>query len=369
MSEPAVELRDVTKVFTSTRGDLAEEVYAVQEMNLEIAQGEFFTLLGPSGCGKTTTLRLIAGFERPTKGEIFIHGQPMSKVPPNLRPVNTVFQNYALFPHLNVARNVGFGLEVRRVSRPERERRIHEALDMVQLAEMSNRRPSQLSGGQQQRIALARALVNQPAVLLLDEPLGALDLKLRKAMQIELKQLQAQVGITFIYVTHDQEEALTMSNRIAVMNKGRVLQVGDPVTLYEKPASHFVADFIGESNFFRGVVEAVSGQLVEVQVSGTRVRATAGALPPSSGQEALFAVRPEKVRLIISEESIDGALRGVIQEVIYIGTDTRYIVNVEAQSPVAVRVQNGCGIAPQEYRRGDVVQLSWLPEDAHLLAD
>src|SRR5262245_47804000 len=206
-------------------------------MNLTIRAGEFFTLLGPSGCGKTTTLRLIAGFELPTSGEVLIMGQPMSHVPPYRRPVNTVFQSYALFPHLTILQNVAFGLAVKRVPRAERERRAMEALELVRLPAVGDRKPSQLSGGQQQRVALARALVNRPAVLLLDEPLGALDLKLRKAMQIELKHLQTQVGITFIYVTHDQEEALTMSDRIAVMSQGRVLQVGDPVTIYEQPAS------------------------------------------------------------------------------------------------------------------------------------
>lgn len=369
MSEAAVALHNVTKIFTSLRGKVTEEVYAVREMNLEIAQGEFFTLLGPSGCGKTTTLRLLAGFEQPTRGEIFIQGKPMSKVPPNQRPVNTVFQNYALFPHLSVARNVAFGLEVRGVPAAEREQRVRSALEMVRLAEMRDRRPSQLSGGQQQRVALARALVNQPAVLLLDEPLGALDLKLRKAMQIELKQLQARLGITFVYVTHDQEEALTMSDRIAVMDKGKVLQVGDPVTLYEQPANRFVADFIGESNFLRGTVEAVEGCLVTMWVSGVKMHVQASRFIPPLGSEAVFVIRPEKMRMECSEAPLPGALRGEVQEVIYIGTDTRYLVQVEGQNPLVVRVQNGCGVPPQEYGKGDRVQLFWLPEDTHLLAD
>lgn len=250
MTDFAVELRNVSKVFSS-RGAKVEDVYAVKEMNLSIPRGKFFTLLGPSGCGKTTTLRLIAGFELPTSGEVFIQGKPMSKIPPNLRPVNIVFQNYALFPHMNVTKNVAFGLEIKRVPRAERERLVQESLELVKLADMGGRKPSQLSGGQQQRVALARALVNRPAVLLLDEPLGALDLKLRKAMQIELKHIQERVGITFVYVTHDQEEALTMSDFIAVMKDGLIQQLGDPVTLYKKPANKFVADFIGESNFVR----------------------------------------------------------------------------------------------------------------------
>jgi len=369
MSVSAVELRNVTKVFSSARGDLAEEVYAVREMNLTIPQGEFFTLLGPSGCGKTTTLRLIAGFERPTTGEVFIQGKPVSKVPPNLRPVNTVFQNYALFPHLSVARNVGFGLEVQGVPRPEREQRVREALEMVQLGEMGNRKPSQLSGGQQQRIALARALVNRPSVLLLDEPLGALDLKLRKAMQIELKQLQARVGITFIYVTHDQEEALTMSDRIAVMSKGLVLQIGDPITLYAQPVNHFVADFIGESNFIRGAVEAQSEQQVHIRIGETKVSAAMGDFAPLHGQEVIFSIRPEKLRLAPVDTSLPGSLDGTIQEVIYIGTDTRYIITLASDQSVTARVQNGCGVVPDEYKKGDAVKIYWLPEDAHLLAD
>lgn len=369
MSESAVELRNVTKVFSSARGDLTEEVYAVRQMNLTIAQGEFFTLLGPSGCGKTTTLRLIAGFERPTEGEVFIQGKPVSKAPPNLRPVNTVFQNYALFPHLTVARNVGFGLEVQGVPRPEREQRVREALEMVQLGEMGNRKPSQLSGGQQQRIALARALVNRPAVLLLDEPLGALDLKLRKAMQIELKQLQAKVGITFIYVTHDQEEALTMSDRIAVMNRGLILQIGDPITLYARPANHFVADFIGESNIVHGAVESHSPQQVHIRVGETQVAAASGDFTPALGQPVIFSIRPEKMRLAPAADAIPGALVGSIQEVIYIGTDTRYIITLASGQLLTARVQNGCGVIPDEYKKGDAVYVYWLPEDAHLLAD
>ncbi len=250
-SIPAVELETVTKRY----GD----VVAVDSVTLNIAEGEFFSLLGPSGCGKTTTLRLIAGFEMPTSGSVRIRGREMGTTPPFKRPVNTVFQSYALFPHMTVTQNIAFGLEMSKVPRDEIKRRVAEALEMVRLPEMAGRRPRQLSGGQRQRIALARALVNRPQVLLLDEPLGALDLKLRKAMQLELKALQEQVGITFIYVTHDQEEALTMSDRIAVINQGRVYQVGSPLEIYEQPASRFVADFIGETNFLEGRVETVTG--------------------------------------------------------------------------------------------------------------
>ena len=255
----AVELTGVTKQF----GDFV----AVREIDLQIRDGEFFSLLGPSGCGKTTTLRMIAGFEQPTVGEVYIHGQPVAGIPPYRRPVNTVFQSYALFPHMTVAQNVAFGLEMKKVAKPEIERRVAEALELVQLRQMETRRPRQLSGGQQQRVALARALVNRPEVLLLDEPLGALDLKLRKAMQLELKQIQSEVGITFVYVTHDQEEALTMSDRIAVMDVGIVQQVGAPRDIYEHPNNRFVADFIGETNFLTGDVAEV-GEPVKVDLGG-----------------------------------------------------------------------------------------------------
>ena len=369
MIEPSVELRNVTKIFSSARGAEIEDVYAVKEMNLTIAQGEFFTLLGPSGCGKTTTLRLIAGFERPTSGEVYIQGKPVSKVPPNLRPVNTVFQNYALFPHLTVGRNVGFGLEVKGVPQAERLSLVQEALELVQLGEMGNRKPSQLSGGQQQRVALARALVNKPSVLLLDEPLGALDLKLRKAMQIELKQLQAQVGITFIYVTHDQEEALTMSDRIAVMNKGVILQLGDPVTLYERPANRFVADFIGESNFLSGkCLESEAGQ-TRLQIGETQVIVRTGQQPLTPGQEVLFTIRPEKVTLAVPGQAPGGSLTGVVQEVIYIGTDTRYLLQIASGQLLIVRLQNGCNVELNEFKKGDQTQVFWRPEDAHILTD
>jgi spermidine/putrescine transport system ATP-binding protein len=242
-----VELQGVRKSF--------REVVAVDGVSLRIERGEFFSLLGPSGCGKTTTLRMIAGFEHPTEGEVLIQGRAMGETPPFARNVNTVFQHYALFPHMTVAENVGFGLKMKGRKRSEIETRMSEALELVRLSGYEQRRPRQLSGGQQQRVALARALINHPAVLLLDEPLGALDLKLRKEMQTELKRLQKSVGITFIYVTHDQEEALTMSDRIAVMNGGQVEQVGLPEEIYERPQSRFVADFIGETNFIEGLVE------------------------------------------------------------------------------------------------------------------
>ena len=362
--EFAVELRRVTKIFRDRLG-AGRAVTAVHEVNLGIRPGEFFTLLGPSGCGKTTTLRMIAGFEVVTSGELLIQGQPMTSAPPNQRPVNTVFQNYALCPHLTVVENVAFGLVVKRVPRAERERRAEEALEMVRLPGLGNRRPSQLSGGQQQRVALARALINRPAVLLLDEPLGALDLKLRKEMQIELKRLQRQVGLTFIYVTHDQEEALTMSDRIAVMNQGRVLQVGDPVTIYEHPATQFVADFIGETNFLSGTVTAAADGRVRLTVAGEAVSVAAGDQRLAAGQAITVALRPEKVSLA----PVEGAnvLSGVIHEVVYIGTDTRYVVQLASGEAVVARIQNVGGQGAGQHRVGDAVSVCWKSEDVRVL--
>ncbi len=272
---PSVQIDQVYKDYGSTR--------AVDGISLVVEEGEFLTLLGPSGCGKTTTLRMIGGFEYPTAGQIAINGEVMGNRPPYRRPVNTVFQNYALFPHMTVGQNVGYGLEMAGVPKKERLRRVGEALELVRLPQVDSRKPSQLSGGQQQRIALARALVNRPQVLLLDEPLGALDLKLRKAMQLELKSLNREVGITFIYVTHDQDEALTMSDRIAVMSAGKILQLGVPREIYEHPRNRFVADFIGETNMLRGALESVDGQFATVGIAGVgRIRATSAAIDATS---------------------------------------------------------------------------------------
>jgi spermidine/putrescine transport system ATP-binding protein len=346
---------------------------------------------------------MIAGFEQPTMGEVYIHGQPVAGIPPHRRPVNTVFQSYALFPHMTVAQNVAFGLEMKKVTRPEIERRVAEALELVQLRQMENRRPRQLSGGQQQRVALARALVNRPEVLLLDEPLGALDLKLRKAMQLELKQIQGEVGITFVYVTHDQEEALTMSDRIAVMDAGLVQQVGDPRDIYEHPNNRFVADFIGETNFVTGRV-AELGDMVTVDLGDLPVRGSADGRSLSLGQAITLAIRPEKINLYPQGEVdvtkagldmdeamhlFDGQLPdkkvdmraylaadqgnvvvdGRISEAIYIGTDTRYRVNLSNDASLFVRVQNFGSRYDTTFDVGNDVYVHWDAENAQVLTE
>ncbi len=370
MTDFAVELHKISKIYNSgKKGSTSEEVNAVRNMDLAIPPGKFFTLLGPSGCGKTTTLRLIAGFEIPTSGDVFIQGKPMTNIPPNKRPVNTVFQNYALFPHMSVLRNVAFGLAIRRMPREEQDRLAKEALALVQLSEMSNRSPAQLSGGQQQRVALARALVNKPAVLLLDEPLGALDLKLRKAMQIELKHIQEQVGITFVYVTHDQEEALTMSDFIAVMNKGIIQQLGDPHTLYTKPVNRFVADFIGESNFIRANVQSMENDSVLASVGNEIISATKNQenLKPADG--VMVTIRPEKITLSAPESAPAHSLSCKIANVVYIGTDMRYQLTLMDGQEVFVRVQNSSGSSSRSFLRGDEVNIYWASEDARILSE
>jgi len=367
MSTWAVELLNVAKLFPGREGEGGTS--AVRGVNLNIRAGEFFTLLGPSGCGKTTTLRMIAGFEQPTSGEIRIMGQSMQHVPPYRRPVNLVFQDYALFPHMTVAQNVGFALQIRGVPRRERERRVEQTLELVRLPEVGGRKPGQLSGGQQQRVALARALINRPAVLLLDEPLGALDLKLRKAMQLELKQLQSQVGCTFLYVTHDQEEALIMSDRVAVMNQGEVLQVADPSTIYERPASRFVADFIGETNFLPGEVVGIQDGTVTLLALGHKMKAQWVDGQASRGERVILAVRPEKIKLSPNGTLRAGYLPGEALEVSYLGTDTLYQVVLQSGEQVVVRVQNAGGRGIPHFRRGDHVQLHWDSRDALALPD
>jgi spermidine/putrescine transport system ATP-binding protein len=336
MPEFAVELRNVSKRFPGPSGEI---VSAVNNVTMQIKDGEFFSMLGPSGCGKTTSLRMIAGFELPTDGEVFIHDKPMGRTPPYRRPVNTVFQNYALFPHMTIGQNVGFGLEMKGVAKAERERRVGEALEMVRLNGYERRVARQLSGGQQQRIALARALVNRPEVLLLDEPLGALDLKLRKAMQLELKELQREVGITFIYVTHDQEEALTMSDRIAVMSGGQVLQLGRAHEIYERPNCKFVADFIGESNFLEGSVQSQDGRVITVALPDGLIAYAESDVALSPGTRVFVTVRPEKIGLR-PYPSANNIYDGRVEHVVYIGTDTHYDIVLSNTQRLRVREQN-----------------------------
>jgi spermidine/putrescine transport system ATP-binding protein len=363
MGNIAVELQDVTKKF----GDFV----AVDRISLQIQDGKFFSLLGPSGCGKTTTLRMIAGFEQPTEGEIFIAGQPTAGVPPFEHNTNMVFQNYALFPHMTVAENVAFGLEMKRVPKAEIKTRVAEALRMVRLPDLGYRRPKQLSGGQQQRVALARALVNRPAVLLLDEPLGALDLKLRKEMQLELKDLQHQVGITFVYVTHDQEEALTMSDRIAVMHQGQVLQIGSPTEIYERPQSRFVADFIGETNFLDGeVVDRKNGHVTVKITPEIAIQAPVSDGSPIESQVTV-AIRPEKLSLRPEASNLpETCLPGVIREIVYIGTDTHFLISLADELTLRVRQQNSISTPEQRAyfgNQGDRVYVTWTPESVLLL--
>lgn len=356
----AVEFRGVTKRF--------ESVTAVDDVSLQVQEGEFFSLLGPSGCGKTTSLRLIAGFESPTAGQVLIDGAPMNDLPPYKRPVNTVFQNYALFPHMNVLQNIAFGLEVEPLTRQQRQQRAMQALELVLLPGLDTRKPGQLSGGQQQRVALARALVKQPRVLLLDEPLGALDLKLRKAMQLELKALQMRLGITFVYVTHDQEEALTLSDRMAVMHAGRVLQVGTPEQIYDAPASRFVADFIGETNFIPGAV-AVQNEIPMLRLPDGQTL-PAGRLEDGlqAGQPALLSIRPEKVQLSPVGSAIGFALIGQITQVVYLGTDMRYTIGLPGSVSLVARQQNTNGTG-NRYHIGETVSLHWDVQHARLLKE
>lgn len=323
-------------------------VRAVDGVDLQIQDGEFFSMLGPSGSGKTTCLRLIAGFEQPTDGYIMMYGRDVSNVPPFLRDVNTVFQDYALFPHMNVGDNVSYGLRVRKVPKAERETRVKAMLEMVQLPDMQKRKPSQLSGGQRQRVALARALINHPRVLLLDEPLGALDLKLRQQMQLELKAIQHKVGITFVFVTHDQEEALTMSDRIAVFNNGKIEQIGTPTEIYERPATRFVAGFVGTSNILEG---AQSLRLM--------------------GREGTFAIRPEKIHLVEADTPVSGdscCVNGVVREVIYLGASTRYAIDLDGGGDMIVVGQNrGLSWNDVASKKGQHVSLVWQQSDSHPL--
>lgn len=377
MSTPAVDLRNVIKGFPESRNGHAvgHTVRAMDDISLRVEEGEFFALLGPSGCGKTTTLRTVAGFESPDSGEILIRGQPMRGVPSFHRPVNTVFQDYALFPHMSVLQNVLFGLKMAKVPKAEARKRAEAALALVQLPQVETRKPSQLSGGQRQRVALARALVNEPAVLLLDEPLGALDLKLRKTMQFELKSMQRRIGITFVFVTHDQEEAMTMADRIAVMDGGKILQIGTPREIYEHPVNRFVADFIGDTNFLEGTLLETIGDRGRVKlVQGSVVSAPFTHHTPMPGEVATVAIRPERIRLEATapppgSELFDKdttRLPAIVTQIHYLGTDTRYTLEA-GPIMMSVRQQNLGGGLTERFEIGQAVVASWHTADASLV--
>jgi spermidine/putrescine transport system ATP-binding protein len=363
----SVSLKGVTKRF----GNFT----AVDDLDLDLRSGEFFTLLGPSGCGKTTTLRMIAGFETPDAGQVLIDGSDVAAMPPHKRPTNTVFQSYALFPHMSVRDNVAYGLKRRGTDKGEVDRRVQAELERVGLWGEANRRPNQLSGGQQQRVALARAVVNLPKVLLLDEPLGALDLKLRKNLQVELKRIQKEIGITFVYVTHDQEEALTMSDRIAVMNRGIVEQVAGPEEVYERPTTTFVAGFIGVSNLMPGTVRSLNGGRATVELeAGVTVEADGHSL--GTGERCHAVVRPEKLVVSVAgngsrpDSSTQQSVDGVVASSVYLGTATQLVVELKGGSRMTVLVPNASESQRQQLPGGGAqVHLAWTPEHIHLVRE
>lgn len=349
-----VQLKNVVKMFDNT--------VAVNKVSLDVREGEFLTLLGPSGCGKTTTLRMVAGFEMPTKGTITIDGRDVIDCEPYKRNVNTVFQSYALFPHMNIFNNIAFGLTMKKRPRTEIKRKVAEILELVQLYGYEKRMPDQLSGGQRQRVAIARALVNNPKVLLLDEPLGALDMKLRKQMQVELKRLQKKLGITFIYVTHDQEEALTMSDRIAVMNAGVIDQIACPDEIYEKPRTRFVADFIGETNFFEGMIDSVDGNQAVLKLENVEVKASGENLQENT--PVYLAIRPEKTRFTYTGEHTGVSLQGWFKERIYAGSIIKTIFTLPNNQEVMVNESAG---NPTPLQEDKVAFLTWDPEQAVII--
>ena len=363
MSVGEIILSSLTKRFGDT--------VAVDDVSLRIEGGEFFSLLGPSGCGKTTTLRIIGGFVYPTAGEVFINGERMVETPPYRRPVNTVFQNYALFPHKTVAQNIAFGLQMQKIPKTEIADAVERSLDLIQLPDYGDRKPNELSGGERQRVALARALINEPTILLLDEPLSALDLKLRKQMQLELKTLQRKVGITFVYVTHDQGEALALSERIAVMNEGKILQVGTPAEIYDSPKNRFVADFIGTSNFFEGICISTDDEFTAV-MSNTEpgfkfVCKCSEAVPVDT--VVTVAVRPERIDISAAPHAaLPNCLRGVVQDASYLGTTLQYTVQTDYPTPLIVHQQNTGVKEIHRFQQGDTVYLQWAPENAIVLS-
>lgn len=345
MGKYLVELQNVTKEF--------EDFRAVDDISLQIKQGEFLTLLGPSGCGKTTTLRMIAGFERPTKGNILIDGKVVNNVEPYNREINTVFQQYSLFPHMTIFNNIAFGLKMKKVPKAEIEERVENVLKMVQLSEYRDRKPDQLSGGQKQRIAIARAIVNNPQVLLLDEPLGALDLKLRKQMQLELKHLQQSLGITFIYVTHDQEEALTMSDRIVVMNQGKIEQLDEPRKIYEHPKTLFVANFIGDTNILSGKVKAVTNSDITITIGNNDIRLNETG-DYSENEDISISIRPEKISFTTEPTENQPYLEVKIVESIYLGSFTKIVAELSDGQSIVIQTSNG-----EKYNDGDTAYLTW----------
>ncbi|MEP7059947.1 MAG: ABC transporter ATP-binding protein [Actinomycetota bacterium] len=357
MPEVDVRLDRVSKLF----GDVA----AVDDLSLDIQEGEFFSMLGPSGCGKTTTLRMIGGFEEPTLGTVYLGGRDVTDLPPYKRDVNTVFQSYALFPHLDVYENVAFGLRRKKVAKDEVDKRVRDVMKLVDLVGFERRKPPQMSGGQQQRVALARALVNHPKVLLLDEPLGALDLKLRKQMQLELKRIQQEVGITFIYVTHDQEEAMTMSNRFAVMRHGKIEQIGGPEEVYENPSTEFVAGFLGASNMLDGEIKDSANGLTSIVLNtGGVMYASTSRIPEGVGPTVKVGVRPEKIRIVEddgSPPSERNSVTGLLRMSTYIGVNYQFKVDGPGGVPLTVYQQN-LGTAETRPQPGQKVRLEWLPE-------
>ncbi|OOV15529.1 Fe3+/spermidine/putrescine ABC transporter ATP-binding protein [Deinococcus sp. LM3] len=356
-ADAAVSVVDVFKSFRSTSGG---ETRVLDDIDLDIRRGEFFSLLGPSGCGKTTLLRILAGFEQPDAGQVIIGGQDMTGVPPHLRNVNTVFQSYALFPHLSVQDNVAFGLKMKGVPAAQARTRVMQALERVRIADFASRRPDQLSGGQRQRVALARAIVNEPQVLLLDEPLSALDLKLRKELQVELANLQESLGMTFVFVTHDQEEALVMSDRIAVMNRGRVEQLGRAEELYERPRTAFVANFLGSSNLIEGTVLSVDGKGATVQTVHGPLRTTHGeGLRP--GQNVTLSVRPEKLRMERDDETEGNEIRATVDDIVYTGAENQYLLRASGQQLVVFQLNADIG-ADEDFDYEEQVTL-YLPPD------